>query len=56
MHDAVRTAYGVPDRRRVEEVELLMPGHHELVARGLRAGPQRTAEDAGAAGDEEPQA
>ena len=54
MQDAVDVAHGVGDRGRVEEVELLAPGHRELVARGLCEGPQRAAEHAGSAGDQQP--
>ena len=52
---AIDVAHGVGDRGGVEEVELLMPGHRELVARGLRKGLQRAAEHAGSPGDQQPQ-
>ena len=55
VQDAVDVAHGVGDRGGVEEVELLAPGHRQLMARGLREGPQRAAEHAGSPGDQQPQ-
>jgi hypothetical protein len=38
-----------------EEVELLMPGHRELMARALREGLQRPTQHAASPGDQQPQ-
>ena len=54
MQDALDVAHGVGDRGGVEEVELLAPGHRELMARGLRERPQGLAEHAGSPGDQQP--
>jgi hypothetical protein len=40
----------------VEQVEFVACRHRQLVARRLRERPQRTAEYAGSAGDEQPHA
>jgi hypothetical protein len=54
VQDAIDIAHGVGDGGGVEEVELLAPGHRELMAGGLREGPQRAAEHAGSPGDRQP--
>ena len=55
VQDAIDVARGVGDRGGVEEVELVAPGHRELMVRGLREGLQRAAEHAGSPGDQQPQ-
>jgi hypothetical protein len=51
---AIDVAHGVGHRGGIEEVELLMAGHRELMACGLRERPKRAAEHAGPPGDQKP--
>ena len=54
VQDAVHVAHGVGDRGGIEEVELLVPRHRELMTRGLRERPQCAAEHPGSPGDQQP--
>jgi hypothetical protein len=53
VQDAIDIAHGVSDGGRVEEVELLVSGSRELIARGRREGPQRAAEHPGSSGHQQ---
>ncbi len=55
VQDAVDVAHGVGDSRGVEEVELLVRGHRELVARGVGEGLKGAAEHATSPGDKQTQ-
>jgi hypothetical protein len=54
VQDAIDTAHGVGDRGGIEEIELLVPWHREIMARGLRERLQRAAQHAGSPGDQQP--
>jgi hypothetical protein len=54
VQDSIDVAHRVGYRGGIEEVQLLVPGHRDFMARSLREGPQRTAEHAGSPGDQEP--
>jgi hypothetical protein len=56
VQDPVEVAGGVGDGDGVEQVELLACRDRQFVARRLHERPQRTAEHASSAGDEQPHA
>jgi hypothetical protein len=53
VEDAIDIPHGFRNPEVVEQVELLVLGHRELMACVLREGPQRSAEHSGSAGDQQ---
>ena len=53
MHDTFDVVDGVRHCNSVEEVELVVRGHYELMAGSLRVRPKRAAKDAGSTRDQQ---